>query len=70
MSRTCKTRIIGQKLDCLNSNPDLAYRRRPSEKRMLPMSRYASVRSVDRSTLRIVKDRPTGSHKGISGVPK
>ncbi len=44
MSGTCKTRIVWQKLDCLNSNPDLAYWLRPSEKRMLPMSRYASVK--------------------------
>ncbi len=69
MRGTRKTRIVWQKLDCLNSNPDLVKSSRPSEKRLRPMSRYASVGSADGSTFHIGKEHPTGVNKGMNGVP-
>jgi hypothetical protein len=69
MSGTRKTRIVWQKLDCLNSNPDLVKLGRPSEKRLIPMSRYAPVESADASNLQIVKEHPTGVNKGMNRVP-
>ena len=69
MSGTRKTRIAGQKLDRLNSNPDLVKPSRPSEKRLLPMPRYASVGSADGSNLHIVREHPTGVNKRMNGVP-
>jgi hypothetical protein len=69
MKGTRKTRIAWQKLDGLNSNPDLVKPSRPSEKRLIPMPRYVSVGSADGSNLHIVKEHPTGVNKGMNGVP-
>src|SRR5258708_10497039 len=61
-----KTSIARKKLICLNPILGLVNICRLSEKRLKPRSCYATVACWDRSNLRSMKKRPTGSNKGMS----